>query len=34
MVDSIAIALQRCTGMALRASVERERRVVMGAAAA
>ena len=34
MVDSIAIAVQRCTGMALRTSVERERRVAMSAAAA
>ena len=33
-VDSIAIGVQRCTGMALRASVERERQVTMGAAAA
>ena len=34
LVDSIAIAVQRCTGMALRASVEPEKRVAMGAAAA
>ena len=34
LVDSTAIAVQRCIGMALRASVERERRVAMAAAAA
>ena len=34
LVDAIAIGVQRCTGMSLRASVERERRVAMGAAAA
>ena len=32
LVDSIAIAVQRCTGLAVRASAERERHV-MGAAA-
>jgi len=34
LVDSIAIAVQRCTGMALRVSLEKERRVAMGASAA
>ena len=33
LVDAIAIGVQRCTGMALRASVERERPVGMSAAA-
>ena len=34
LVDSIAIAVQRCTGMALSASLEREMQLVMGAQAA
>ena len=34
LVDSIAIAVQRCTGMALQASLARESRVAMGTAAA
>ena len=34
LVDSIAIAVQRCSGMALRASLEKERRIAMGSAAA
>jgi hypothetical protein len=34
LVDSIAIAVQRCTGMALRVSLNRERSVAMGAFAA
>lgn len=34
LLDSVAIAVQRCTGMALRASVERETVMVMGARAA
>ena len=34
LLDSVAIAVQRCTGMALRASVERETELVMGARAA
>ena len=29
-IDSIAIAVQRCTGMALQASMEREMELVMG----
>ena len=33
LVDSIAIAVQRCTGMALRVSLNRERRLAMGASA-
>ena len=33
-VDSIAIAVQRCAGMVLRARVKHERRVAMSAAAA
>ena len=32
LVDSIAIAVQRCNGRALQASVEMEARVAMGAA--
>jgi hypothetical protein len=31
LVDSIAIAVQRCTGMALQASMEREMQRAMGA---
>jgi len=34
LVDSIAVAVPRCTGMALRASLEKERRIAMGASAA
>jgi len=34
LLDSVAIAVQRCTGMALRASVERETVRVLGAVAA
>ena len=34
LLDSIAIAVQRCCGMAVRASVEREATRVFGAAAA
>ena len=34
LVDAIAIAVQRCSGMALRASLERERRIAMGTSAA
>ena len=34
LMNSIAIAVQRCCGMALRASLENERRLAMGAAAA
>ena len=34
LVDSIAIAVQRCTGMTLRASLEREMQLAMGAQAA
>ena len=34
LVDSVAIAVQRCTVMAPRASVEREARMAMEAAAA
>ena len=33
LMNSIAIAVQRCCGMALRASMENERRFAMGAAA-
>lgn len=34
LVDSIAIAVQRCTGMALQASLGREMQLAMGAQAA
>lgn len=34
LVDSIAIAVQRCTGMALQASMDREMELAMGARAA
>ena len=34
LVDAIAIAVQRCTGMALQASMDREVQQAMGAAAA
>ena len=34
LVNAIAIAVQRCTGLALRISLEKERRVALGAAAA
>ena len=34
LVDSIAIAVQRCTGMALQASMEKEMQRAMGARAA
>ena len=34
LVDSIAIAVQRCTGMALSASLEREMQLAMAAQAA
>lgn len=34
LVDSIAIAVQRCTGMALQVSLDKERRVAVGASAA
>ena len=34
LVDAIAVAVQRCTGLALRMSLEKERRVALGAAAA
>ena len=30
LVDSIAIAVQRCTGMALQANIQQERRIAMG----
>ena len=34
LLDCVAIAVQRCTGMALRASVERETTRALGARAA
>ena len=34
LLDSIAIGVQRCVGMALRASIEMEARVALGVAAA
>ena len=34
LLDSVAVAVQRCTGMALRASVEREATRALGARAA
>ncbi len=34
LVDAIAIAVQRCTGMALQASMDREMRIAMGVEAA
>jgi hypothetical protein len=34
LLDCIAISVQRCVGMALRASIEMEARVALGAAAA
>ena len=34
LLDSVAMAVQRCTGMALRASVEQEMVRAMGAEAA
>ena len=34
LVDAVAIAVQRCTGMALQKSQWRERQVALGAAAA
>ena len=34
LVNAIAIAVQRCTGLALRVSLEKERRVALGVAAA
>ena len=34
LLDSVAVAVQRCTSMALRASVERETALVMGVRAA
>ena len=34
LVDSIAVAVQRCNGKALQASMEREARVALGVAAA
>ena len=34
LLDCVAVAVQRCTGMALRASVEREMARVVGARAA
>ena len=34
LLDCVAVAVQRCTGMALRASVERETRRALGARAA
>ena len=34
LVRSIAIAVQRCTGMALQVRLDKERRVAMGASAA
>ena len=34
LLDSIAIAVQRCSGMAVRESVQREATRVFGAAAA
>ena len=34
LVDAVAIAVQRCTGMALQRSQWREREVAMGAEAA
>ena len=34
LLDSIAFGVQRCVGMALRASIEIEARVALGAAAA
>ena len=34
LVDAVAIAVQRCTGMALQKSQWRERQVAMGAQAA
>ena len=30
LVNSIAIAVQRCTGMALQANIQQERRIAMG----
>ena len=34
LVDAVAIAVQRCTAMALQASADREMRIAMGAEAA
>ena len=33
LVNAIAIAVQRCTGLALRMSLEKERRMALGVAA-